>query len=206
VASRSPYVRAPEADPAKRDAAELVRLEAEREAALAEAERLRKFASTRTGKDAEVAIAQAFERDAVAKQASDRIATLRAALPTPATETRVPAKPAAPKGAEAAESLQRAKEEAAKLREQATLLEFNATVRWLESRHTGPILEPVLSADPTRSEIERHQRELANAAMNKRLGEILEKSKKAKDHAKRDQILLLVRLAIAEGEYNAAPR
>lgn len=94
VADRNPYARAEEKDPVKRDAAALVKLEADRQAAIADATRLRKFATRESGKDSDVALAQANERLAVAETLGKQIDEIQARMPAKAKPAKASAAPA----------------------------------------------------------------------------------------------------------------
>jgi hypothetical protein len=186
VASRSPYVRAPEADPAKRDAAELVRLEAEREAALADIARLRKFASTRSGKDAEIALSQADERKAQADKLGDKISATRQRI-----EATAPKPDAAPQQSQA--SPQTAREEVAAamaevhaLRDQAAAKEFDALAAFLGKADLEEMPVPALGSDPRQSEIDKRQQVMDENARRTQLRELLGLVSSRKTHVAKE--------------------
>jgi hypothetical protein len=100
VVERAAYIRPEEKDPVKRDEAALVKIEAERLAAIGEAARLFKYAEGHSGKEAETARLQASERmshaDDLAKKAEAvkaRVEAAKGAKVAPASATV--AKPAA---------------------------------------------------------------------------------------------------------------
>ena len=163
VTSRAAYIRPPESDAAKRDEAELVRLEAEHAAAVAEAARLRKFAGSRSGKEAETATAQANARAAEAEGLAAKMAAMRAkmaaakATPAPvAILEEKPTEPAKPKVSESAANaaLRAAITEALEMRDKAIRIEFDAYLAWLEAQDLTPKAPPRLGDDPRKSEVE----------------------------------------------------
>jgi hypothetical protein len=183
VVGRSPVVRAPETDPVKRDEAELVRLEAEHAAAIADATRLRKFATTRSGKDAEVALSQADERAAQAARAAEKIdavkARLVAAKPAAPAADLLPTAPAKTKSDDAAAALTKARESARRLREEAISIEFDASVKWLEAQNLSKLVPPDLSDDPRKSEVEARQRAITESKRRAMFADILVQAKEA---------------------------
>ena len=190
IVSRSPYVRAVETDPVKRDEAELVRLESEHAAAIADASRLRKFASTRTGKDAETAIAQADERVTQATRLAEKIDAARARLatskPAPSPE-QASARPAPAKADSAQSALIKAREEARRLREQATALEFNAVVAWLQASDLTPLAPPILGEDPRQSEIDARDKAQGESRRRARMAKLLKESESITEPEQRDE-------------------
>ena len=177
VASRSAYVRAPEADPAKRDAAELVRLEAERDAALADAARLHKFATTRTGKDVDIALSQSAERKEQADKAGEKIAVLKqrmAAAAAVATSAElVRQQPPQSAAHSARQEVGSALAEVYALRDQASEKEFDALVSYLGKIDLTEASFPELSADPRQSEIDKRQQIADENERRRQLRELL---------------------------------
>lgn len=156
VTSRAAYIRPPESDPAKRDEAELVRLEAEHAAAVAEAARLRKFAGSRSGKEAETATAQANARmeeaERLALEAESIRSRQQAAKPVASVLDEQPKprpRPSSAASANVAKAIQSAKE----LRERASELEFQALKEWLSTQDMTIQAPPALSKDPRASEV-----------------------------------------------------
>jgi hypothetical protein len=161
IAARAPYIRPIDTDPAKRDEAELVRLEAEHAAAIGEAERLRKFAGSRSGRDAEVATSQANERAAQAEKLAEQIAALKARViarkPKPEPTVATPAS----RQEQARQAAGKALAEAFALRDQAAAKEFEALVDLLKSIDLEEKEIPELGPDPRKSEVEQRERQKA---------------------------------------------
>lgn len=191
ILSRAPYVRPIDADPIKRDEAELTRLEAERAAAVADAVRLRQFAGTRSGMESDVAFAQAAERENQAASLVEKIDALRAKID--AARPPKPERQATAKAIEAERTakLDRAMEEAERLRQQALDLEFQAVVSWIESQNLAPADVPKLSKDPRQSEIEAQQRAEQENARKERLSNILAKAKRAENNGEKMTVVRL---------------
>lgn len=187
ITQRSPYIRVPDADPAKRDAAEVVRLEAEQAAALAEAARLRKFASTRAGKDVEVALAQANEHQSLAQALGAKADALRVRVASARqAATPLAAQPVAD-GSEPRSRIYKALAEVYALRDEATTKEFEALVEYLGSKDLAEKPLPPLSADPRQSEIEYHKELATENVRRSNLRDALSRAPKSRTHAEREQ-------------------
>lgn len=161
IASRAAYVRPEETDPAKRDAASLVRLEAERDAAVAEATRLRSFAATRSGKDAEVATAQAAAQEDAAKALDQKIAAIRErSKPAEPLISDAPVPRAAPatRQSQGRQEAQKAIAEAYATRDKASAMLFDALVNLVKSMDLEPKPIPTLGPDPRESERDTHMK------------------------------------------------
>lgn len=184
IVSRSPYVRAIETDPVKRDEQALIQLEAERDAALADVNRLRKFAADRTGKDAETALAQAAERADHAGRLADKIDAAKARL---AANRPVPTKAAASPATGANERWEQAMREADDLRTQYINMRFTATVEWLKTQPTAPLVPPILGEDPRQSEIDARDRAVNEARKRARLAKLLRESEEVTTADQRDE-------------------
>lgn len=194
IASRAAYVRPVETDPVKRDEAELIRLEAEHAAAVADATRLRDFAGKRSGKDAEVAMARANDRMEQAGALAEKIDALKAKVaetksPQPLIGATVADLPKSKTSLEEAqEGFVKARAEAARIRQQAVEVEFIAALKWLEAMDLNqqPVLD--LGIDPRQSEVEARNRAILQNAFRSRYAKILEDARRA-DVSDREVVL-----------------
>jgi hypothetical protein len=193
IVDRAPYVRPIEKDPIKRDEAAMVQMEAERLAAISDAARLRKFAQSRSGKESEIALAQANEQMTRATDLANKIDETRAridqAKPKPETPA-TPAKPPQTSTQQAEDELAKAKVQAEKLREQAIEIEFAATLTWLKSLDLSPIEPAKLSEDPRQSEIDARNEAMRQTRHRGEYAKILEDAKQARNAEDKNQILI----------------
>ncbi len=151
VVERSAYIRPEEKDPAKRDAAALVKMEAERIAAIGEAARLFKYAESHSGQEAAAARIQAADRLSLADELSKKMAPIQeraAAAKAAAPDPKASAAPAQPPMSATAAKL----EEAYRLEEKAADIKFQALRAHLQAMDLTSMKVPELAADPRKSD------------------------------------------------------
>jgi hypothetical protein len=122
---------------------------------------LRKFASTRTGKEADAVIAQADERTEHAKKAAEKIDAIKARLAaTKSAKADHPAEPAKPATAKRTPEVdvENAFGEADKLRKQADDIETKALLAWFKAVDKTRLPLPNKPDDPRESEKKEYQR------------------------------------------------
>lgn len=187
VVERSAYIRPEEKDPVKRDAAALVKMEAERIAAIGEAARLFKYAESHSGQEAAAARIQAADRLSLADELSKRMAPIqeraaaaKAAAPKPVavvvSDQDAPDQllPATPSSATA-----KRLEEAFQMEDKACMAKFAAIRAYLADADLSPVKIPKVGPDPRRSDLHARDEAMNENGRRSALASILKAAESA---------------------------